>query len=69
MTTVLTFSLYVYVYVCAHIYIYVYNFPILGMKETCENTNKDCGKEIGKQGNGRRSLKEKVRQNHSLPLK
>ena len=39
------------------------------MKETCENMNKDCGKEIGKQGNGRRSLKEKVRQNPSLPLK
>ena len=54
---------------CMYVCVCVFYFPILGMKETCENMNKDCGKEIGKQGNGRRNLKEKVRQNHILPLK
>ena len=58
-----------YVCVCVCVCMCVFYFPIIGMKETCENMNKDCGKQIGKQGNGRRNLKEKVRQSHILPLK
>ena len=33
---------------CMYVCVYIYNFPVLGMKETCENTNKDCGEEVDK---------------------